>query len=68
MFVYKKQSEYINQSKKDITAAPKVYLRDCNDFLDRYKDDSIDFIIPDTPYLTDVKEIRSFAEKNVAPF
>ena len=57
-----KKEEYINNSKAEISKAPKVWLSDCNDFLDRYNDDEIDCIITDPPYYTDVKNIKEFAE------
>ncbi len=57
----RKKNEYINQSNKDITTPPKVYLSDCNAFLDKYEDDSIDCVLTDPPYLTDVSDINSFA-------
>jgi site-specific DNA-methyltransferase (adenine-specific) len=41
---------------------PIVYKSDCVDYLNTLKDNSIDLLITDPPYSTDIKNIESFAE------
>jgi DNA modification methylase len=42
---------------------PEIIQMDCVEFLNTFKDNSIDLLITDPPYSTDVKDINTFAEK-----
>jgi len=49
---------YINKSiEKD---KPEIHLSDVNDFLRTFEDNSIDLLITDPPYITDILDINSF--------
>jgi DNA modification methylase len=59
----KKKEIYIEQAKKVMVDAPEVSLMDANDFLNTFKDDSIDLLFTDPPYMTDIPNIGEFTEK-----
>lgn len=42
--------------------APIIYNEDCADFLDRFKDKSIDLLITDPPYSTDISNLPEFLD------
>lgn len=47
----------------DVSSNPPVIkLMDCCDFLNDFEDNSIDLLITDPPYSTDVDDIKAFAE------
>ena len=56
-----KKEEYIKESK-DQKLVPLVKNCDCKSFLTGFADDSIDCIITDPPYMTDVKDIVGFVK------
>ena len=57
-----KRAENIEESKKEIEIMPEVVLMDCNDFLQSFLDDSIDLLLTDPPYMTDVPDIDKFTK------
>jgi len=58
-----KKQENIENLKKEITEnKPTIKLADCNEFLKEFEDESIDLLITDPPYSTDVADIREFAK------
>jgi DNA modification methylase len=59
----KKKEEYKAQSLKETTLKPEVYLNDAVSFLRTFEDNSIDVLITDPPYATDVKNIDSFTKE-----
>jgi DNA modification methylase len=59
----KKKEIYIEQAKKVMVDAPEVSLMDANDFLNTFKDNSIDLLFTDPPYSTDIPNIGEFTEK-----
>ena len=50
------------EGSADIPIKPEVSLMDCNDFLQSFPDDSIDLLLTDPPYSTDVADINAFTE------
>jgi DNA modification methylase len=42
--------------------APSIYNEDCTQFLTRYEDKSIDLLITDPPYSTDIEDLPSFLD------
>lgn len=59
----KKKEEYKAQSLKETTIKPEIYLQNAVDFLKTFEDESIDVLITDPPYATDVKDINSFTKE-----
>jgi DNA modification methylase len=59
----KKKEEYKAQSLKETTLKPEVYLNDAVSFLRTFEDNSIDVLITDPPYATDVNNIDSFTKE-----
>ena len=57
-----KKAEITASLKKEIKTVPNAYKMDCKEFLNRYDDNSIDLLITDPPYSTDVDDISGFAE------
>ncbi len=57
-----KKAEYIQQTKREIQNKPTVFLSDAASYLTKYADDSIDLILTDPPYKTDVDDIVSFTK------
>ena len=57
-----KKAEYIEQTKREIQNKPTVFLSDAVSYLTKYADDSIDLILTDPPYKTDVENIVEFTE------
>lgn len=58
-----KKKEYAEKSKSEIKLSPEIHLLDAVSYLNTYKDDSIDLLITDPPYSTDVKDIYTFTEE-----
>lgn len=57
-----KKEEILKATQKDISEnRPVIHESDCNVFLDSIDDESIDLLITDPPYSTDVEDIESFA-------
>jgi DNA modification methylase len=59
----KKKEIYIEQAKAVMVDAPEVSLMDANDFLNTFKDNSIDLLFTDPPYMTEIPNIGEFTEK-----
>jgi len=57
----KKAKETYTQSTKTDTP-PVITIADCKDYLSTFEDDSIDLLITDPPYMTDVDDIQAFVE------
>ena len=57
-----KKAEYIEQSKREIQNKPSVFISDAASYLSKFADDSIDLILTDPPYMTDVLNIEEFTE------
>ena len=58
----KKQNNLLIQKKEVEKNRPVIYLQDCKNFLNAIENNSIDLLITDPPYSTDVDDIVSFAE------
>ena len=57
----KKKQNAIDLSIEVAENKPEVYHLDCNEFLNTLADNSVDLLITDPPYSTDVKDINEFA-------
>lgn len=57
-----KKEEYIQQSKNELINTPIITLTDAISFLKNYEDDTIDLLITDPPYATDVDNIELFTK------
>ena len=57
----KKKQNAIDLSIEVSENKPTVYHLDCNEFLNTLENDSVDLLITDPPYSTDVKDINEFA-------
>ena len=57
----KKKQNAIDLTNEVFENKPTVYHLDCNIFLNTLDDDSIDLLITDPPYSTDIKDINEFA-------
>lgn len=55
-----KKKEYQDQSARAVAMQPEIYIMDAIDFLNKFPADSIDALITDPPYMTDVQDIHSF--------
>lgn len=58
-----KKEEYKGSFFKDIKNTPQIKLMDCMDYLNTFANDSIDAIITDPPYMTDVEDIELFVNE-----
>lgn len=58
-----KKEEIKALEKKSIESKPKVSLTPAVQFLSNYKNNSIDCLMTDPPYSTDVKDINKFVEE-----
>ena len=58
-----KKAEILEATKKDISKnRPTVYHMGCNAFLDMHDNKSVDLLVTDPPYSTDIENIEEFAE------
>ena len=57
----KKKQNAIDLSIEVSQNKPTVYHLDCNEFLNTLENNSVDLLITDPPYSTDVKDINEFA-------
>lgn len=58
-----KKAEYIESAKSEIEVKPEIKLMDCVEFLNEFKNNSIDLLFTDPPYATDVEDIGEFTKK-----
>jgi hypothetical protein len=58
-----KKKEYTEQSKSDIKISPEINCIDAVSYLKTFEDNTIDLLITDPPYTTDVKDIKSFTKE-----
>lgn len=58
----KKKKEYVESSKKEIVNKPLLKITDAVSFLNEFEDNTIDLLITDPPYKTDVEDIHKFTE------
>jgi DNA modification methylase/ParB-like chromosome segregation protein Spo0J len=58
-----KKKEYTEQSKSDIKISPEIHCIDAVSYLKKFEDNTIDLLITDPPYTTDVKDIKSFTKE-----
>jgi DNA modification methylase len=61
-----KKTENLTQSKAEILIKPDVYHKDCIEFLNGITDDSVDLLLTDPPYSTDLDNIAEFASSWVS--
>ncbi len=62
--IKKRKEEYTEATKRDIKHnRPEVHHRDCIEFMEGMDSDSIDLLITDPPYSTDIDDIETFAKK-----
>ena len=59
----KKKEEYKATALKEVVLKPEIHLTDAVSYLNTFEDNSIDIIITDPPYATDVKDIKSFTKE-----
>lgn len=60
----KRKAEILEQTRKSIEDnRPEIIRTDAISFLNSYEDNSIDILITDPPYSTDIKDIESFANE-----
>ena len=57
-----KKKEYTEQSKSDIKISPEIHCIDAVSYLKTFEDNTIDLLITDPPYTTDVKDIKLFTK------
>lgn len=63
-----KKQEEIKQTKQAYTEStktdtpPVITIADCKEYLSTFEDNSIDLLITDPPYMTDVDDIEAFAQ------
>jgi len=65
--IEKRKQEIEDTLKSELQVIPKVYLEDANVFLGHIKDESIDLLITDPPYSTDIDDIETFAQGWLQP-
>lgn len=58
-----KKKEYTEQYKTQIKVVPQITCTDAVTYLKTFEDNSIDLLITDPPYATDVKDIKSFTKE-----
>lgn len=56
----KKKEKYKKTSLNEVILKPEIHLIDAVSYLNTFKDNSIDLLITDPPYATDVKDIKKF--------
>jgi hypothetical protein len=59
----KKKEEYKTTSLKETILKPEIHLIDAISYLNTFEDNSIDLIITDPPYATDVDDIKYFTKE-----
>jgi hypothetical protein len=60
------KAKVINQTKETSKQSPPVvYLEDYQDFLSRFEDQSVDLVLTDPPYMTDLDNVGVFAESMI---
>lgn len=58
-----KKKEILQQTQKEITEnKPKIKIMDCKEYLETFEDNSIDLLITDPPYSTDIDDICLFID------
>jgi DNA modification methylase len=62
--IKKKEIEDTEKEREEEKRAksPIIYFEDCNEFLKRFKSKSIDLLITDPPYSTDIDDISEFVD------
>jgi len=66
--IAKRKEEYTNATKQSIEHnKPKIYNQDCVKFMETMDNNSIDLLITDPPYSTDVDDIETFARTWLLP-
>lgn len=58
-----KKEQYIESFKSEIKNTPEIYNIDAVTFLNTFDDNSIDLLITDPPYATDVNNIEEFTKE-----
>lgn len=58
-----KKKEYTEQYKTQIRVVPEITCTDAVSYLKTFEDNSIDLLITDPPYATDIKDIKSFTKE-----
>lgn len=58
----KKKEEYKKTSLNEVISKPEIHLTDAVNYLSTFEDNSIDLLITDPPYATDVKDINIFTK------
>ena len=58
-----KKKEYTEQYKTQIKVVPEITCTDAVSYLKTFEDNSIDLLITDPPYATDIKDIKSFTKE-----
>jgi DNA modification methylase len=58
-----KKKEYTEQSKSEIKISPEIHCIDAVSYLKTFENNTIDLLITDPPYTTDVKDIKSFTKE-----
>lgn len=58
-----KKAEYIESAKAEIEVKPEIKHTDCISFLNEFEDNSIDLILTDPPYSTDIDNISEFTKE-----
>ena len=58
-----KKQEYLEQSVKQIERKPIINLSNAIEYLKTIKDNSIDLLFTDPPYLTDIEDINKFVSE-----
>lgn len=58
-----RKAEYTEASNKSVEHnPPKIYLKDCIEYMQLMDDDSVDLLVTDPPYSTDIDNISEFVE------
>jgi len=60
--IEKRKQEIEDTLKADLQTIPSICHKDVNDFLNGVEDNSVDLLITDPPYSTDVDNIEEFAQ------
>ena len=58
-----KKKEYTEQYKTQIKVVPEITCIDAVSYLKTFEDNSIDLLITDPPYATDIRDIKSFTKE-----
>lgn len=58
--IEKRKEEYLAASSSGIVNKPVIHLSDCLTFLDTIEDNSVDLLLTDPPYSTDIENLNSF--------